>query len=178
MKALTFVDERIIRVESVPEPAVETATDAVLQVRLSAVCGSDLHVYHGRERGLDSGTVMGHEVVGEVLETGAGVTTLKTGDRVACPFTTSCGRCFYCLRGLTCRCTEGQLFGWVEDGEGLQGTQAERVRVPLADSTLVKLPDSVSDEDGLLLGDVLPTGYYCAANQLRQDLVEGIQVHA
>jgi 2-desacetyl-2-hydroxyethyl bacteriochlorophyllide A dehydrogenase len=162
MKALILVDERIIRVESVPEPAVETATDAVLQVRLSAVCGSDLHVYHGRERGLDSGTVMGHEVVGKVLETGAGVTALKPGDRVACPFTTSCGRCFYCVRGLTCRCAAGQLFGWVEGREGLQGTQAERVRVPLADSTLVKLPDSVSDENGLLLGDVLPTGYFCA----------------
>lgn len=162
MRALTFVDERTVRVESVPEPAVESPTDAVLQVRLTAVCGSDLHVYHGREGGLDPGTVMGHEVVGEVVATGAEVTALKPGDRVACPFTTSCGQCFYCVRGLTCRCGEGQLFGWVEDGRGLQGTQAERVRVPLADSTLVALPDSVSDEAGLLLGDVLSTGYFCA----------------
>jgi len=162
VRALTFVDERTLRVESVAEPAIEATTDAVLQVRLTAVCGSDLHVYHGRERGLDPGTVMGHEVVGEVVETGEAVTRLKPGDRVACPFTTSCGTCFYCARGLTCRCDSGQLFGWVEGGKGLQGTQAERVRVPLADSTLVKLPDSVSDEEGLLLGDVLPTGCFCA----------------
>ena len=162
MRALTFVDERTVRVESVPEPAAEAPTDAVLQVRLSAVCGSDLHVYHGREKGIDPGTVMGHEVVGEVLEVGAEVRGLTPGDRVACPFTTSCGHCFYCVRGLTCRCASGQLLGWVEGGEGLHGTQAERVRVPLADSTLVRLPDSISDEEGLLLGDVLPTGYFCA----------------
>ncbi len=162
MRALTFVDERTLRVESVTEPAIEAPTDAVLQVRLTAVCGSDLHAYLGRERGLDPGTVMGHEVVGEVVATGSAVAALKPGDRVACPFTTSCGACFYCARGLTCRCDAGQLLGWVERGKGLQGTQAERVRVPLADSTLVKLPDSVSDEEGLLLGDVLPTGYFCA----------------
>jgi threonine dehydrogenase-like Zn-dependent dehydrogenase len=162
MRALAFVDEKVVRIQPVPEPEVEKSTDAVVQVRLTAVCGSDLHVYHGREKGIDHGTVMGHEMIGEVLDVGAEVTAVRSGDRVACPFTTSCGRCFYCLRGLTCRCTEGQLFGWVEDGEGLQGTQAERVRVPLADSTLVLLPDSVSDEEGLLLGDVLPTGYFCA----------------
>ena len=162
MKALIFGGERVVRPHSVPDAAVESPGDALLQVRLTAVCGSDLHVNHGRETGLDRGTVLGHEVVGEVLEVGPEVRSLKPGDRVACPFTTSCGRCFYCVRGLTCRCVEGQLFGWVEGGRGLQGTQAERVRVPLADSTLVRLPESVSDEEGLLLGDVLPTGYFCA----------------
>ena len=162
MKALTFGGEKAVRLGSVPEPAVEAPSDALVQVLLSAVCGSDLHVYHGREKGIDPGTVMGHEMVGEVVEVGPGVRSVNPGDRVACPFTTSCGQCFYCLRGLTCRCAEGQLFGWVEGGEGLQGTQAERVRVPLADSTLVPLPDSVGDEEGLLLGDVLPTGYFCA----------------
>jgi threonine dehydrogenase-like Zn-dependent dehydrogenase len=162
LRAVVFASEGEVRVESVPDPVLAVPTDAVVGVRLTAVCGSDLHVYHGRERGLDPGTAMGHEMVGEVLETGAEVTTVKPGDRVACPFTTSCGRCFYCAHGLTCRCASGQLFGWVEGGQGLQGTQAERVRVPLADSTLVKLPDSVSDEAGLLLGDVLPTGEYCA----------------
>jgi len=100
--------------------------------------------------------------VGEVVEVGHGVSSLARGTRVACPFTTSCGRCFYCTRGLTGRCPEGQLLGWVEKGRGLQGAQAERVRVPLADSTLVALPDGVSDEAGVLLGDVLPTGWYCA----------------
>jgi 2-desacetyl-2-hydroxyethyl bacteriochlorophyllide A dehydrogenase len=146
----------------VAEPALAAPTDALLRVRLTAVCGSDLHVYHGRERGLDPGTVMGHELVGEVLEVGSAVTSVRPGDRVACPFTTSCGGCYYCQRGLTCRCVAGQLFGWVEGGKGLPGTQAERLRVPLADSTLVVLPESVSDEAGLLLGDVLATGYFCA----------------
>jgi threonine dehydrogenase-like Zn-dependent dehydrogenase len=162
VKALVFVEERTVRFESVPTPVLEAPTDVLVEIRLAAVCGSDLHPYHGRERGLDPGTVMGHEMVGAVVETGASVTTLKPGDRVACPFTTSCGRCFYCSRGLTSRCPSGQLFGWVERGRGLQGTQAQHVRVPLAESTLLKLPDSVSDEDGLLLGDVLPTGFYCA----------------
>ncbi len=162
MKALTFGGKKTVRHDSVREPVVEDPGDALLQVRLSAVCGSDLHVYHGRESGIEPGTVMGHELVGEVLEVGPEVRSVKPGDRVACPFTTSCGSCFYCRRGLTCRCTSGQLFGWVEGGNGLHGTQAERVRVPLADSTLVALPDEVSDDHGLLLGDVLSTGFYCA----------------
>ena len=162
MKALTFGGRQSVRYETVVEPAIESPSDVVVAVRLTAVCGSDLHVYHERERGLDPGTILGHELVGEVVEVGGDVKTLKPGDRVACPFTTSCGRCFFCKRGLTCRCAAGQLFGWVEEGRGLPGTQAERVRVPLADSTLLALPDDVSDEEGLLLGDVLSTGYFCA----------------
>lgn len=162
MKALTFAGRETVRFESVAEPAIASPSDALVEVRLSAICGSDLHVYHEREKGLDPGTVLGHEFVGEVVETGSSVTSIKPGDRVASPFTTNCGRCFFCTRGLSCRCPEGQLFGWVEGGEGLQGAQAERVRVPLADSTLLKLPDAVSDEDGLLLGDVLSTGDFCA----------------
>jgi threonine dehydrogenase-like Zn-dependent dehydrogenase len=160
VRALVFAGRRDVRLESVAEPAIQAPSDAIVDVRLTAVCGSDLHVYDEREKGLDRGTTLGHEVVGEVVEIGAAVETLRPGDRVASPFTTSCGRCFYCARGLTCRCTEGQLFGWVEAGEGLQGTQAERVRVPLADSTLLALPEDVSDEQGLLLGDVLPTGEF------------------
>jgi threonine dehydrogenase-like Zn-dependent dehydrogenase len=160
VRALVFSGPRDVRLESVADPVVLAPSDAIVDVRLTAVCGSDLHVYNEREKGLDRGTTLGHEFVGEVVERGAAVKTLKPGDRVASPFTTSCGRCFYCARGLTCRCTEGQLFGWVEAGEGLQGTQAERVRVPLADSTLLALPEDVSDEEGLLLGDVLPTGEF------------------
>jgi threonine dehydrogenase-like Zn-dependent dehydrogenase len=162
VRALTFAGRESVRLESVAEPVITAPSDAIVDVRLSAVCGSDLHVYHEREKGLDLGTTLGHELVGEVVEAGRDLTALKPGDRVASPFTTSCGRCFYCARGLTCRCTEGQLFGWVEGGKGLQGTQAERVRVPLADTTLLVLPDDVSDEDGLLLGDVLSTGGFCA----------------
>jgi threonine dehydrogenase-like Zn-dependent dehydrogenase len=162
MNALTFRGKRTVRFESVPDPEIIEPNDALVRVRLSAVCGSDLHVYHERETGLDGGTVMGHEFVGEIVETGAAVSDLQRGERVACPFTTSCGSCFYCREGLTSRCTGGALFGWVEGGRGLHGAQAEYVRVPLADSTLVPVPETVHDEEALLLGDVLPTGWFCA----------------
>lgn len=162
MRALTFQGIETVRVESVPEPAIEAPSDALVRVVAAGVCGSDLHPYHGRERGLDTGTVMGHELVGEVVAVGSGVTRFSPGDRVVSPFTTSCGSCFYCRRGLTCRCPQGQLFGWVRDGAGLQGAQAERVRVPLADSTLAAVPAEVPAVAALLAGDVLPTGLFAA----------------
>ncbi len=162
MKALTFRGEAQVEIEAVPDPGIEEATDAVVQCRLSAICGSDLHVYLARERGIEPGTVMGHEFLGEVVEVGKGVTRFRPGDVVVSPFTTSCGRCFYCRRGLTCRCVEGQLFGWIADGHGLHGAQAELVRVPLADSTLFRLPEDVPPETGLFLGDILATGFFCA----------------
>jgi threonine dehydrogenase-like Zn-dependent dehydrogenase len=105
---------------------------------------------------------MGHEFVGTVLECAGDIRGLSAGDRVLSPFTTSCGRCYFCRAGLSARCSAGQLFGWVEDGQGLGGAQAEFVRVPLAEGTLVKIPEGISDEDALLLGDVASTGYYCA----------------
>jgi threonine dehydrogenase-like Zn-dependent dehydrogenase len=162
VKGVTFRGKREVRCESVPDPRLVEPTDALVRVLLSAVCGSDLHVYHERERGLDAGTVMGHEFVGEVLEVGREVSGVRPGDRVASPFTTSCGGCFYCREGLTSRCSAGALFGWVEGGNGLHGTQAEVVRVPLADGTLIPVPQDVHDEEALLLGDVLPTGWFCA----------------
>lgn len=136
--------------------------EVIVKVELSAVCGSDLHIYHGRETGLDAGTVMGHEFLGTVVEAGAAVARFREGARVVAPFTTSCGACFYCKQGLTCRCERGQLFGWVEQGKGLHGAQAEYVRVPLADPSLVEVPEGVPDEEALLAGDVLSTGFYCA----------------
>lgn len=162
MKALTFQGIRTIVHETVPDPTIRAPGDAIVEVRLAAICGSDLHVYHGREVGLDAGTVMGHEFVGRVVETGAAVSGLRVGDLVMCPFTTSCGQCFYCAIGLTARCTAGQLFGWVAAGAGLQGGQAAYVRVPLADTTLLAVPDDIRPEEALLLGDVLATGYHCA----------------
>jgi threonine dehydrogenase-like Zn-dependent dehydrogenase len=102
--------------------------------------------------------------VGRVLEVGNGVTSLTAGDRVVAPFTTSCGRCFYCGAGLTARCEEGQLFGWVEGGRGLHGAQAEFVRVPLADSTLLKVPAALEDDAvALLAGDILSTALFGVA---------------
>ncbi|NIR51763.1 alcohol dehydrogenase catalytic domain-containing protein, partial [candidate division KSB1 bacterium] len=164
MQALTFHDIKTIQSESVPDPEIESPTDVIVEVRLTAICGSDLHPYHGRERGIDPGTVMGHEFVGEIIEVGREVTSLNKGDKVFTPFTTNCGTCFYCKKGLTCRCLHGQLFGWVENGAGLNGGQAEFVRVPLADSTLLQVPGGVTLEEALLLGDVCSTGFFCAEN--------------
>ncbi len=146
----------------VADPQILAPTDAIVEVERTAICGSDLHVYHGREAGLDDGTVMGHEFVGRVVEAGSEVRAHKRGDLVLSPFTTNCGACFYCRQGLTARCERGQLYGWVQDGVGLHGGQAEYVRVPLADATLVPVPDGVSADEALLLGDIFSTGYYCA----------------
>jgi threonine dehydrogenase-like Zn-dependent dehydrogenase len=162
MKALTFQGVETIRHETVPDPRIEGPGDVVVRVECAGICGSDLHVYHGRETGLDLGTVMGHEFVGEVVEAGPDVRGFPVGGRVVSPFTTSCGSCFYCRRGLTARCAQGELFGWVERGAGLHGCQAEYVRVPLADSTLVPVPEGAPVEETLFAGDVLSTGYFCA----------------
>lgn len=162
MLALTFQGVEEVGCETLADPGIESPSDVIVEVRLAGVCGSDLHVYHGRETGLDPGTALGHEFVGEVVETGREVERLQPGDFVVSPFTTSCGRCEPCRAGLTSRCLHGQLFGWRQQGVGLHGAQAELVRVPLADSTLVKVPPVISPENALLAGDVLSTGYFCA----------------
>ncbi len=164
MKAITFQGKEQLSFETVKDPAVIAPSDVILKVELTAICGSDLHVYREHEKGLDLGTVMGHEFLGEVVEVGAQVKHLKKGDRVVSPFTTSCGKCYYCQIGLTCRCSQGQLYGWVEGGHGLHGAQAEFVRVPMAESTLVKSPEGLSEEQVLLTGDIFSTGYFCAEN--------------
>ena len=164
MQALTFGGIESILYKSVPDPEILQPTDAIVKIALSGICGSDLHVYHGREQGLDKGTVMGHEFAGTVIETGNDVRKFKKGSRVLSPFTTSCGQCFYCRIGLTCRCEKGALFGWVQNSHGLHGAQAQFVRVPMADTTLISLSNDLSDEKGLLLGDIFSTGYFCADN--------------
>jgi threonine dehydrogenase-like Zn-dependent dehydrogenase len=160
--ALTWQGVGSIRAAQVPDPVLREPRDAIVEVVLAGLCGSDLHVYHGRETGLDPGTVMGHEFVGRVVQTGEGVRGLSPGDRVAAPFSTCCGDCYYCARGLSARCVAAQLFGWVEQGAGLEGAQASFVRVPLADATLFPLPDDLGDAESLLLCDVLPTGHFGA----------------
>jgi threonine dehydrogenase-like Zn-dependent dehydrogenase len=164
MQALTFGGIEKIVYQPVSEPQILEQTDAIIQITLSGICGSDLHVYHGRETGIDEGTVMGHEFVGTVIETGNAVRKFYKGSRVLSPFTTSCGECFYCRIGLTCRCEKGNLFGWVQGGHGLHGAQAQYIRVPMADTTLVSLSNDLSEEKGLLLGDIFSTGYFCAEN--------------
>ncbi len=162
MKGACFWDVEQVRWIDVEEPRIASPSDAIVQVDVAGMCGSDLHPFFGREKGLDRGTVMGHEFVGKVIETGSSVKCVTVGDRVYAPFSTNCGVCFYCRAGLTSRCEQGQLFGWRSRGFGLHGGQAERVRVPLADSTLMKVPEGLSDESALLLGDNFSTGFYCA----------------
>lgn len=163
MRAITYLAPGAVQCERLPDPTILDPGDAIVRVELAAICGSDLHVWHGRERGLDPGTVMGHECIGEVVALGAAVRGLSVGERVVCPFTTSCGACWYCRTGLTARCERGQLFGWREQGRGLHGAQAELVRVPLADGTLVPVGTELPAEAALLLADVLPTGWHGAA---------------
>jgi len=162
MHALTFHGKHQIHYESIADPKILLPADAIVKVKACAICGSDLHVFHEHEKGIDTGTAMGHEFAGEIVDVGKDVRIHRKGDVVMSPFTTSCGQCYYCRIGLTCRCIHNQLYGWVENGNGLHGGQAEYVRVPLADSTLMKIPEGISLKEGLLLGDILSTGFFCA----------------
>ncbi|GLI59453.1 hypothetical protein VaNZ11_001332 [Volvox africanus] len=184
MLALVLANEERILYATVPCPRLIHSGDAIVRVTSCSICGSDLHPYHGREKGIAPNTIVGHEFVGVVVAKGPEVTGIDLGDRVASPFTSCCGSCFYCCKGAPCRCnhTQAHLFGWVSEGEeklppterkGLQGSQAQYVRVPLANGTLVKLPDDVSDEGGLLAGDILSTAFFCAE---RGDVGEGATV--
>lgn len=161
MQAICFQDVESLQVQHVAEPQIEQEGDCIVQVELAGLCGSDLHPYWGRERGLDRGCIMGHEFVGRVVQRGSAVKHVEVGDRVFAPFSTNCGACYFCLHRLPSRCVHGQLFGWRSAGQGLDGGQAESVRVPWADATLLKLPEGLSLELALLLGDNLSTGYFC-----------------
>ena len=162
MKGVCFKSVGEVETLEMADPEIQQPTDAILKVTMAGLCGSDLHLFHGREVGVDQGTVMGHEVVGEVVAVGSDVNNLKVGDIAFAPFTTSCGNCYYCQSGLTARCIHGQLFGWREQDQGLHGCQSEFVRVPLADGTLKKKPDGLSDVSALLLADNFSTGFFCA----------------
>ena len=164
MQAVTFDSPFHVACTSVAEPRLLADTDAIVRVELTAICGSDLHVYRGVERGLDRGTVLGHEFLGTVVEAGSAVQRAQKGTRVVAPFSVNCGACWFCERGLTSRCVDSQLFGWVQDGRGLHGAQAEYVRVPHADASLVAVPHDVAAEAALLTGDVLSTGVHAVTN--------------
>jgi threonine dehydrogenase-like Zn-dependent dehydrogenase len=160
MRALVFEGPGLIAVRDRPEPEIVEDGDAVVRVIAAGLCGSDLHPYLGRES-MARGTIPGHEAVGVVEAVGSSVSAVTVGQRVIVPFTTSCGRCDPCRRGLSARCELGALFGWrnpADDSQGLDGCQAEVVRVPLADTTLVPAPD-IDDHAALLLADNLPTAF-------------------
>ena len=168
MRGLTLDGPKTIAFrEDLPDPEEWDPRDAIVAVRLAGLCGSDLHPWHGREP-IRWGTIPGHEFVGTVVHAGSAVESFREGDRVFGPFSTSCGACPACRRGLSSRCAEGALFGWCpEDGDPadprwLQGTQAELLRVSLADSTLLAQPEELSDAEAVLLGDNFTTGWHCA----------------
>jgi 2-desacetyl-2-hydroxyethyl bacteriochlorophyllide A dehydrogenase len=169
MKAIVLEEINRVALKDVHDPVLQESTDVVVRVTTAGVCGSDLHIVQGRDPGIQMGTIMGHEFIGVVEQAGSDVKNIKPGARVLSPFTINCGECFYCRRNIPARCVKSFCFGFVsEDGNGLQGSQAEYVRVPLAATTLLKLPDRrndgslLQDEEVLFLGDIFSTAYSTA----------------
>jgi 2-desacetyl-2-hydroxyethyl bacteriochlorophyllide A dehydrogenase len=159
MQAVTFHAPGDVRLEERPEPELLAADDAIVRVDATGVCGSDLHIYHGRVQ-IEPGFTIGHEFVGSVLAAGDAVTEVSEGDRVLGCFCTACGNCFFCRRGEYHKCDEGRVFGHGKTLGSLQGSQAEQVLVPRANLTLRRVPDGMSDDVALFAGDVMGTGYH------------------
>ena len=158
MKALTYIGKGRFEVTEKAKPVVVAATDAVVRVTLSSICTSDLHIKHGSVPRAVPGVTVGHEMVGVVESVGEAVTKVKPGDRVAVNVETFCGECFFCRHGWVNNCTDPNG-GWAL-GCRIDGGQTEFVRVPFADNGLTRIPDNVSDEQALFVGDILATGYW------------------
>jgi 2-desacetyl-2-hydroxyethyl bacteriochlorophyllide A dehydrogenase len=159
MKAVVLAGIEDVRVEDVPDPAIGEATDALVQVRHTAICGADLLPFRGLTPGFEYGTVLGHEFVGTVVEVGSAVRRIKPQQRVVCTSTVSDGTCAHCRAGRPSQCLDRALFGYSGVYPRLDGGQAELVRVPMADRCLWPLPDSISDEAAIFVADILPTGF-------------------
>jgi 2-desacetyl-2-hydroxyethyl bacteriochlorophyllide A dehydrogenase len=162
MRAAVFRAEGVVEVTERPEPTIEEPTDAILRVTHAGICGSDLHFFHGKAP-MDPGTIMGHEAVGTVDQVGEGVTTMRPGDRVVTSFHIACGACWFCRSGRSGLCEDHRILGGGPFGGDLPGTQAQAVRVPVADVNLLRVPEAVEDERALFVGDVLTTGVYAAS---------------
>ncbi|GHG62536.1 glutathione-independent formaldehyde dehydrogenase [Comamonas sp. JC664] len=167
MKALVYEGPHKVSVKEVPDAKIERPTDAVVRIRSTNICGSDLHMYEGRTD-MESGRVLGHENLGEVVEVGSAVDKLKVGDWVAIPFNVSCGHCENCEHGLTAFCltanpsgTAGAAYGFADMGP-YNGGQAEYLRVPWADFNCLRLPEDAEEKqlDYVMLADIFPTGYH------------------
>ncbi|AEI68828.1 glutathione-independent formaldehyde dehydrogenase [Corallococcus macrosporus] len=167
MKALVYEGPRKVSVKEVPDAKIERPTDAVVRIRSTNICGSDLHMYEGRTD-MEPGRVLGHENLGEVVEVGSAVDKLKVGDWVAIPFNVSCGHCENCEHGLTAFClnanpsgTAGAAYGFADMGP-YNGGQAEYLRVPWADFNCLRLPEDAEEKqlDYVMLADIFPTGYH------------------
>jgi 2-desacetyl-2-hydroxyethyl bacteriochlorophyllide A dehydrogenase len=163
MRAVTFHAPGDVRVEERADPAPEADDDAVVRVEATGICGSDLHIYHGRVQ-IEPGFVIGHEYVGTVVAAGDGVTEVGVGDRVLGTYCTACGGCFFCRRGEYHKCDDGRVFGHGATLGSLQGAQAELVLVPHANLTLRRVPEGVSDDAALFAGDVAGTAYHAIAD--------------
>jgi len=178
MRAMTYRGPYKVRVENKPDPRIEHPNDAIVRVERAAICGSDLHLYHGMIPDTRIGHTFGHEFIGRVVEAGSSVQNLSVGDRVMVPFNIFCGTCFFCARGLFSNCHNvnanatavGGIYGYSHTAGGYDGGQAEMVRVPFADVGPRVIPEWMDDEDALLLTDAFSTGYFGA--QLG-DIVEG-----
>ncbi len=181
MRALTYHGTKDVRVDNVPDPRIEHPQDILLRVTATAICGSDLHLYRGKVPGMKQGDVLGHEFMGIVEETGPDVTRVKRGDRVVVPFVVACGGCYFCERSLFAACestNDGRgailnkkdarpgaaMFGYTHLYGGLAGGQAEYVRVPMANTGPLPIPDALGDAQVLFLSDILPTGYQAVLN--------------
>jgi alcohol dehydrogenase len=158
MKALVYHGPGQKAWEDVPDAAIKEPTDVVVRVDTTTICGTDLHILHGDVAAVTDGRILGHEAVGTVTDIGDGVKGFSVGDRVLVPAITKCGRCEYCQRNMPSHCQTVGGIGWIF-GHLIDGTQAESVRVPYADTSLYAVPDSVTNEQAIFLADSLPTGY-------------------
>lgn len=182
MKAVCWMGANKMTVENVPDPKILNPRDAIVRITSTCICGSDLHLYNGLIPTMQQGDIMGHEFMGEVVETGSGVSQdkLKVGDRVVVPFTIACGRCFFCDQKLWSSCENSNpnywmaekmmgyspsgLFGYTHMMGGYAGGQAQYARVPFADIGPLKIPQGIPDDKVVFLSDIFPTGYFGAVN--------------
>jgi threonine dehydrogenase-like Zn-dependent dehydrogenase len=171
MKAVVYHGVGDIRIDNVKEPKIQEDNDAIVRLTASAICGTDLHLIRGTLSGMKEGRILGHEGVGIVEEVGKKVRNLKKGDRVVIGSTVACGYCSYCRAGWFAQCDNANpngpeagtaFFGGPEDAGGLDGMQAEYVRVPFANVGAVKLPEEMEDDEAILISDIFPTGYMAA----------------
>lgn len=178
MRANVWHGKRDVRIDNVPDPQILNPRDAIVRITSTAICGSDLHLYNGFVPTMEKGDIIGHEFMGEIVDVGSEVKSLKIGDRVVVPFPIACGNCFFCQEQLYSVCENSNpnaalaekmwghspagIFGYSHLTGGYAGGQAEYARVPFADVGPIKIPDGMSDEQVLFLSDILPTGYMAA----------------